>query len=124
MPMPMNNELLMHHRYAQGQPISCGVPHGCITAVVDDVRCPDCLAALRAETASLYASEAQPEEPYGEAHDLFEHVRTASRPKVCARCPACGQEDVDGVRWQSMVGECIADRCPERDGDEGGADRG
>lgn len=36
-------------------------------------------------------------------------------PATCERCPACGQEDVDGVRWQSMVGQCIADRCPERD---------
>jgi len=32
------------------------------------------------------------------------------------RCPQCGQEDVDGVRWTSMVGECVADVCPERDG--------
>jgi hypothetical protein len=31
------------------------------------------------------------------------------------RCPRCGQEDVDGVRWVDMVDQCIADVCPARD---------
>lgn len=31
------------------------------------------------------------------------------------RCPQCGQEDVDGVRWVDMVDQCVADTCPVRD---------
>lgn len=41
-----SGELLLHHRYERGSPITCGAPHGCITAVVDDVRCPKCREIL------------------------------------------------------------------------------
>lgn len=41
-----SGELLLHHRYAQGVPITCGVPHGCITAVVEDVQCSACREIL------------------------------------------------------------------------------
>jgi hypothetical protein len=41
------------------------------------------------------------------------HARLAAD---CERCPKCGQEDVDGVRWVDMVEQCIADECPARDG--------
>ncbi len=43
-----SGELLLHHRYAQGAPITCGVPHGCVTAVVDDVQCRQCHEVLAA----------------------------------------------------------------------------
>jgi hypothetical protein len=70
-----HGELLLHHRYEQGKPITCGAAHGCVTAVVDDVACTDCLTVLRAETQALYAAAALPEDPHGEAFDLFENVR-------------------------------------------------
>jgi hypothetical protein len=43
-----SGELLMRHRHEQGLPITCGAPHGCVTAVVADVRCPRCRDALAA----------------------------------------------------------------------------
>lgn len=70
-----SGELTLHHRYEQGQPITCGVTHGCVTPLVDDVRCPACLTALSAETKALYAAEPMPEDPHGEAFDLFENLR-------------------------------------------------
>ncbi len=39
-------------------------------ALVADVRCPDCIARLQAETRNL-----GPEDPYSEAFDLFEELR-------------------------------------------------
>jgi hypothetical protein len=50
-PSPFDaGELLLHHRHEQGQPITCGAPHGCVTAVIEDVRCSACLAALAEES--------------------------------------------------------------------------
>jgi len=50
-------ELTMHYRRHvetdgryDRQPIECGVGHGCITAVIEDVHCPTCKAvAARAD---------------------------------------------------------------------------
>ena len=43
-------------------------------------------------------------------------VNERRRAASCDRCPKCGQEDVDGVRWVDMVDQCVADFCPARDG--------
>ena len=48
------------------------------------------------------------------ALDTLEAWRERTHRGKC--CPACGQDDVDGVRWVDMVGECIAEWCPQRDG--------
>lgn len=41
-----SGELLMHHRREPGALITCAVKHGCVTEVVSDVRCSDCLTVL------------------------------------------------------------------------------
>lgn len=44
-----SGELLLHHRAgAAGTPITCGVTHGCVTAVVEDVACWQCREVLSA----------------------------------------------------------------------------
>lgn len=43
-----NGELLLHHRYEQGSPITCGAPYGCVTSVVKDVQCSKCREVLAA----------------------------------------------------------------------------
>jgi hypothetical protein len=48
-----SGELLLHHRYEQGQPITCGARRGYVTAVVEDVRCSGCLAALAEEGTNV-----------------------------------------------------------------------
>lgn len=53
-----SGELRLHHRAGgPGSPITCGVSHGCITSVVDDVRCKQCLSAF-AEKPSQPVEEA------------------------------------------------------------------
>ena len=48
-----SGELVLHHRYEGVRSITCGVQHGCVTPLVDEVRCPNCIAALQAETQAL-----------------------------------------------------------------------
>jgi len=77
-----SGELIMHHRYEQGSPITCGVTHGCVTAVVDAVRCPDCIGVLQAETRNLGL-----EDPFSEAFDLFEELRPGATRQQSPEVP-------------------------------------
>jgi hypothetical protein len=79
-----SGELLLHHRYAQGVPITCGVPHGCVTAVVEDVQCRQCREALAAF----------PEDPlecdHGRWNPDNRQCLDCGSPDLRQRCTACG----------------------------------
>lgn len=53
-----SGELMLHHRAGgASSPITCGVKHGCITAVVEDVACPKCLEVLAAGATADFIQE-------------------------------------------------------------------